>query len=131
MLCLCLAAYRDTVRLLLAFVEQTTGRALSKLDGGDIDIPLVAAFLAHLEAERHNNVRTGNVRLPRGTRSSGCGCAVPNTPRSFNVCSRSPRSGVTSHGSCRSLSQVRQRADVPVCLGGYAAGRHGVSEGRA
>ena len=57
------AAYRDTFRLLLAFAQQTTGRAPAQLDWGDLDAALIAAFLEHLEMERHNSIRTRNARL--------------------------------------------------------------------
>ena len=46
------AAYRDTLRLLLVFAHKRTGTLPSRLDVGDIDAPLVAAFLTHLETER-------------------------------------------------------------------------------
>lgn len=57
------ASYRDTFRLLLAFAERQTRKAPSQLNLADIDAPLVAAFLDHLERERHNSVRTRNLRL--------------------------------------------------------------------
>lgn len=58
-----IAAYRDTFRLLLAFAQHTTGRAPSNLRLEDLDAVLVGAFLSHLEADRHNTVRTRNARL--------------------------------------------------------------------
>jgi site-specific recombinase XerD len=57
------AAYRDTLRLLLGFVHQQTGRMPSQLDWDDLDATMISAFLNHLEGERHNSVRTRNVRL--------------------------------------------------------------------
>jgi site-specific recombinase XerD len=57
------AAYRDTLRLLLVFAHNHTGTPPSRLDVGDIDATLVAAFLTHLETERHNSVSTRNARL--------------------------------------------------------------------
>jgi integrase/recombinase XerD len=57
------AAYRDTFRLLLTFAAQRTGNPPSGLDIADLDAPLVAAFLDHLERDRHNSVRTRNNRL--------------------------------------------------------------------
>ena len=57
------AAYRDTFRLLLGFAQQRTGKAPSKLVLEDLDAGLITAFLDHLEAERHNSVRTRNARL--------------------------------------------------------------------
>ena len=57
------AAYRDTFRMLLAFVEQHTGKQPYQLDLGDLDAPLIGAFLTHLEQDRHNSARTRNARL--------------------------------------------------------------------
>ena len=48
-----IAAYRDTFRLLLAFAQQHTGKAPSRLDIDDLDAPLISAFLDHLETDRH------------------------------------------------------------------------------
>jgi integrase/recombinase XerD len=56
-------AYRDTWRLLLEFAATQTGTQPSSLDIGDIDSDLIAAFLDHLEHDRHNSVRTRNARL--------------------------------------------------------------------
>lgn len=58
-----IAAYRDTLRLLLAFAADRTGTAPSRLDVAEIDAPLVGAFLDHLERDRGNGVRTRNARL--------------------------------------------------------------------
>jgi integrase/recombinase XerD len=57
------AAYRDTFRLLLGFVQTTTGKAPCQLDLADLDAPLIGAFLDHLEHDRHNSPRTRNARL--------------------------------------------------------------------
>jgi site-specific recombinase XerD len=57
------AGYRDTFRLLLAFAVERTGKQPSRLDLGDLDAPLIGAFLEHLERDRHNSVRTRNNRL--------------------------------------------------------------------
>jgi integrase/recombinase XerD len=58
-----IAAYRDTMRLLLTFAEQHTGKQPCNLDFADLDAPLIGAFLEYLERERHNSVRTRNTRL--------------------------------------------------------------------
>ena len=58
-----LAAYRDTMRLLLVFVSAKKGAEPSKLDIGDLDAPLIGAFLDHLEKQRQNSARTRNARL--------------------------------------------------------------------
>lgn len=56
-------AYRDTLKLLLQFVHQQSGKTPAQLDWDDLDAKLIAAFLNHLEIQRHNSVRTRNVRL--------------------------------------------------------------------
>lgn len=58
-----IAGYRDTWRLLLAFASQRTGKNPCQLDIADLDAPLVAAFLDHLEQHRGNSPRTRNNRL--------------------------------------------------------------------
>lgn len=58
-----ISGYRDTFRLLLRFTQTQTGKQPSKLDICEIDAPLVAAFLDHLEHERGNQARTRNNRL--------------------------------------------------------------------
>ena len=57
------AAYRDTLRLLLGFAQQRTGTPPCRLDLADLNADLVAAFLTHLERDRGNGVRTRNARL--------------------------------------------------------------------
>ena len=57
------AAYRDALKLLLAFVHQRSGKTPAQLDWDDLDATVISAFLNHLEVERHNSVRTRNVRL--------------------------------------------------------------------
>ncbi len=58
-----IAAYRDAIKLLLAFAEQQTGKPPSRLDIADLDAPLIGAFLTRLETSRGNSVRTRNARL--------------------------------------------------------------------
>jgi site-specific recombinase XerD len=58
-----LAAYRDTLRLLLVFASARRGTQPSKLEIDDLDAPLIGAFLDHLEHQRENGVRTRNARL--------------------------------------------------------------------
>jgi integrase/recombinase XerD len=57
------AAYRDTLRMLLTFVQARTGKAPWKLDVADVDAAMVGGFLNHLERDRQNSVRTRNTRL--------------------------------------------------------------------
>jgi integrase/recombinase XerD len=57
------AAYRDTFRLLLRFMQTTTGIAPSQLQLEDLDADRISDFLDHLETERHSTARTRNARL--------------------------------------------------------------------
>ena len=58
-----IASYRDTFRLLLRYLAETTGTEPSKLDFADIDAGTIGAFLDHLEADRGAAISTRNVRL--------------------------------------------------------------------
>jgi len=58
-----IAAYRDTLRLLLGHAATQTGKSPSQLDLADLDAPLIAGFLNHLEGHRGNSIRTRNARL--------------------------------------------------------------------
>ena len=58
-----IAAYRDTMRLLLSYARVTTATAPDRLQITDLDAPLISAFLDHLEHERGNSIRTRNARL--------------------------------------------------------------------
>ncbi len=57
------ASYRDTMRLLLAYTHQQTGKQPFQLGFDDLDAPLIGAFLTHLETGRGNSIRTRNNRL--------------------------------------------------------------------
>ena len=57
------AAYRDSLRLLVAYAANATGKQPVDLDVTDLDAALIVAFLTHLEAERGNSVSTRNARL--------------------------------------------------------------------
>ena len=58
-----IAAYRDTLRLLLGFAAQRTRTSPCRLDIADLDAPVISAFLDHLERERGNTIRSRNARL--------------------------------------------------------------------
>jgi len=58
-----IASYRDTFRLLLAFVQQRTGARPARIELTQLDAPTIGAFLEHLETERGNSARTRNIRL--------------------------------------------------------------------
>jgi len=57
------AAYRDTLRLLLGFAAVRLNIEPSKLAIDHLDAPLIGTFLDHLEQDRGNCVRTRNARL--------------------------------------------------------------------
>jgi integrase/recombinase XerD len=58
-----IAAYRDAFRLLLGFAKQRVFKAPSQMALDDLDAPLIAAFLDHLEQERRCSARSRNARL--------------------------------------------------------------------
>ena len=58
-----ICAYKTTFSLLLRFVRDRLGKAPSDLLLVELNAPLIASFLHHLEVERKNSVRTRNARL--------------------------------------------------------------------
>ena len=56
-------SYRDTLRLLLGYVQATTGKPPAELTWDDLGHQVIAGFLDHLEAGRGNTPRTRNLRL--------------------------------------------------------------------
>ncbi len=56
-------AYRDTIRLLLTWVADTTGVQPADLDFDHLDAPTIGALLTHLEHDRGVSVATRNARL--------------------------------------------------------------------
>ena len=58
-----IAAYRDSIRLLLVFASNKLGKTPSRLTLPNLDRDLILAFLEHLETQRCNSVRTRNIRL--------------------------------------------------------------------
>lgn len=57
------AAYRDTIKLLLGFAAHQVGKQPAALELPDLDAVLIGAFLTHLETVRGNSVSTRNARL--------------------------------------------------------------------
>ena len=57
------AAYRDTFRLLLSFVQETKGIAPAKLSIEDLDAPTISGFLDYIETRRGVTIKTRNSRL--------------------------------------------------------------------
>ena len=58
-----IAAYRDTIRLLLAFASQRARNSPCQLDFADLNATVIGAFLDYIERERGSSVRTRNARL--------------------------------------------------------------------
>lgn len=56
-------SYRDALRLFLCFVSSTAGRPITKIAIEDLTSERVASFLAHLEKDRGNHIRSRNQRL--------------------------------------------------------------------
>jgi site-specific recombinase XerC len=77
-----IAAYRDTWRLLLGFAAARAGKQPSLLEVTDLDAPLIAAFLDHLEHDRATARAPATPGWRRCTRCSATRrCATPSTPR--------------------------------------------------
>ena len=57
------ASYRDTIRLLLCYIQQATRKSPTQLDFDDLDAARISAFLDHLERERGAAIATRNARL--------------------------------------------------------------------
>jgi integrase/recombinase XerD len=57
------AAYRDTLRLLVRFAATRQAVEPSQLDIAHLDATLISAFLDHREHDHRNSIRTRNARL--------------------------------------------------------------------
>jgi site-specific recombinase XerD len=57
------ACYRDAITLFLDFAGTRLGKAPTAMQLADITPELILAFLAHLEQDRHNSIRSRNLRL--------------------------------------------------------------------
>jgi site-specific recombinase XerD len=57
------ACYRDALMLFLDFASHKLGKVPTALKLADIQPDLILAFLDHLEHDRHNSVRSRNLRL--------------------------------------------------------------------
>jgi site-specific recombinase XerD len=56
-------AYRDSLKLLLAFAAKHLRRGCEELTIADLSADTVRQFLSHIETVRHNSARTRNARL--------------------------------------------------------------------
>jgi hypothetical protein len=88
-----IAAYRDTLRLLLDFAAKRLGDQPCQLDIGDLDAPLIAAFLTHWRPTAATAFAPATPAWPRSTRSTDThNTTTPSTHKISSACSRSPRS---------------------------------------
>lgn len=58
-----IASYRDAMMLFLDFAHERLGKSPTALSLSDFEPDLILAFLDHLELDRHNSVRSRNLRL--------------------------------------------------------------------
>jgi len=58
-----IASYRDSIMLFLNFAHAHIGKIPTALELSDITHDLILAFLDYLERDRHNSVRSRNLRL--------------------------------------------------------------------
>lgn len=58
-----ISAYRDTLKLLIHFLEQRYRKQADELSVADLDAPRILAFLDDLEQRRGNSARSRNARL--------------------------------------------------------------------
>lgn len=58
-----IASYRDAMLLFLDFAQLRLGKMPTAMNLSDITPDLIMAFLTHLEQQRHNSVRSRNLRL--------------------------------------------------------------------
>ena len=58
-----IASYRDSIMLFLNFAHAHIGKTPTALELTDITPDLILAFLDYLERDRHNSVRSRNLRL--------------------------------------------------------------------
>ncbi len=76
-----ISGYRDTIRLLLGFATEHTGKQPSKLEISDLDVRLISAFLDHLEQSATTPPAPATFVSRRFGRSTGSRpCATPSTP---------------------------------------------------
>ena len=90
--------YSSTFRLLLGFASARSGIPPSRLDIAQLDAPLVAAFLEHLERERGNTAATRNARLSAEQFAADSGSAIAEIRRAsqglFEILPRDPAPGL-------------------------------------
>ena len=76
-----IASYRDTIRLLLTYASQELGVEPSSLDLGQLDAPLIGAFLDHLETDRGSAHGPATPASPRSAPSTATACCATQSTR--------------------------------------------------
>lgn len=94
------AGYRDTFRLLFQFIKEQTGREPATLHITDLDAAAILSFLDSLEQQRHNSVRSRNVRL----------AAIRTFFRWEGTWKRPMRQRAIAMLSCRFTKRLRRRS---------------------
>ena len=116
-------AYRDAFALFLRFCRDGRGIAPERLRLKDIDVPLVEAFLDHLEDDRRVSIRTRNHRL--AALHSFCRYVQSEAPDHLLRCQRIL--AIPSRRQARKLVGYLSREHLAEILGqpdlGNAAGR--------
>ena len=110
-------SYRDTLRLLLCFAQDHTGKAPSALEWDDLDEPLIGAFLEHLEIARDNSARTRNATSHDPESSSAIVDGPPD--RTTSIRSRSP-----SRSTGGSRNPASHRTFISNCRSGSDSTRY-------
>jgi hypothetical protein len=90
------AAYRDTLRMLLCYAAERTGSPPSVLDLADLDASLISAFLITSRPAGTTPYGPATPGSPRFIRSSATPhCSTPNTPPASPAFWRSHRNAST------------------------------------
>jgi site-specific recombinase XerC len=90
-------SYRDAFRLLLDYTASTTGKKPSTLDIADLDAPLIASFLDHLERDPTTARAPATTGWLRSIRCSATRpCTTPSMPTPSRASSRSRSNATTA-----------------------------------
>lgn len=79
-------SYRDTFKLLLGFAARRAKKKVANVELADLDVPMILAFLEHLEIERKCSIPTRNVRL--AAIRTFFRIVAANVPTAFEQCQR-------------------------------------------
>lgn len=111
------AAYRDSFRLLPGFAQQHPRKSPERLVLTELDVPLIPAFRNHLEAKRHNTIRSRNARF--AANRSFLHFAALKEPAVLPLIKRFP--AIPAKRYNRPLLRFLSRSQVQAALGGHHA----------